>query len=85
MDLPDDTYLGEPEADVKAAAMREILGRDLEEAQIAQLVVNFDLGDFEMQQAAWLHLAWKERHAWQQYRNMAAELARYGQVFTGRG
>lgn len=78
VDLPDNTYLGEPEADVKAAAMREILGRDLEEYQVAELVYHFDGGDHDMQQAAWVMLSTGERRAWHTYRNMHAMRLRYG-------
>lgn len=72
MDLPDDTYLGEPDADVEAAAMREILGRDLEENELAELVLNFEHGSHEMQLAAWLMLTTKEQYEWKRWRQFAA-------------
>ena len=73
MEVADDTPLVEipPEAYDKAAEMRALMGSDLEERAIADLVVSFDAGSLEVQLATWTLLTWKEQEAWRQFRQIA--------------
>jgi hypothetical protein len=73
MYLPDETPLVEvpPEAYPKADAMRALINADLEEVEIARQVMEFDLGDFDVQMGAWTLLTWKEQTAWRTFRQLA--------------
>lgn len=64
-----------PEAYAKADQMRAVLNADMDEMDIARSVVAFDLGDFDIQLAAWTLLTWKEQEAWRQYRQMGRRSA----------
>ncbi len=58
------------EAYEKADQMRELMNRDLDEFQIADLVRAFDGGDCDMQLATWELLTVPERRAWHKFYGM---------------
>ncbi len=58
------------EAMEKAAEMRAVLTMDAEEEVIAAAVQRFDVGDMDMQIAAWTHLNAGEQRAWRAFRGM---------------
>ena len=53
-----------------ANCMREVLDMDALEVCIALAVQSFDVGDMDMQMAAWLYLNPREQRAWRTYRGM---------------
>lgn len=60
-----------PEAFGKLREMLALLNADLEEAEIARRVRDFDGGDMELQMFTWKLMTYKEQCAWREFRQMA--------------